>query len=278
MFARRLLTISLLFTAVSGYLYYFQHQRWCIWVLIVGVLLTMSTYIFQHQLNWWWYQRYPPGLPEEIQRMYTKASAFYRSLNPADKALFDLRARLFVESKEFIPQGFESVPEDVKYIVAFYAVLVTLKQKSYLFNDSQRVVIYPHPFLSPNFPDQIHTYELENEDGTIIFSLEQLAAGFLNPSKFYQTGLHAFGELYALEFLKSVTPGEPDAIWAELSRLSDWSHQRVEEITGLAQPSPVPVMIYHWFSYHDRMQKDAPKMYQTVSHWMLPQAAISGNE
>jgi len=270
MFSRRLLTISALITAVSGYIYFFNHVSGFIWPLSAGVLITMSAYIFQHQINWWWYQKHPPALDSQMEKIYMHTSKFYRSLDEEQKKKFNTRVRLFVEAKEFIAQGFPEVAEDVRYMVAYYAVVVSFHRQDFLFEPYNRIVIYFHPFLSPNFPERIHTYELEHEDGTLIFSLEQLVAGFMNPVKYYQTGLHAFAELYTHKFLKGESLSDPEAVWAQIENTGGWSKQQIEDFTGLPQPNPIPVMIHQWYAGSKELQDHYPEMYRRVEQWLAP--------
>jgi hypothetical protein len=268
MLSRRLLTFSLLTVAVSGYLYFFEHISGFIWLFGAGVLIAMSTYILQHQINWWWYQKYPPSLHPEMQKMFLHAGEFYKQLNTAERKIFDTRTRLFVEAKEFIPQGFDKVAEDIKYMIAYYAVMVSFRKSEYLFDPYHRIVIYLHPFITPNVPDHVHTYEIEHEDGTLIFALEQLTAGFLSPAKFYQIGLHAFAEIFTQRYLSQEVIADPEAIWESLSEIGRMSKQSVEDFTGVAQSNPIPVMLHHWFTFRESMLRSHSQLYRTIEKWV----------
>lgn len=268
MFSRRLLTITLLITVVSGYLYFFDDLSFCIYTFVAGVLLSMSSYIFHHQIDWWWYQRNPPSLPIEMQKMFLRFGNFYQTLDHENKKVFDTRARLFVEAKEFIAQGPQDVAEDIKYMIAYYAVMLTFRKAEYLFHPYHRIVIYLHPFLSPNFPDHVHTYELEHEDGTVILSLEQLTAGYFSPSKFYQTGLHAFAELFASNYrLPSEIP-ESGETWVRIEKTGQRSKQAIEDFTGMPQASVAPILLHQFFTAGDSMKLKDPALYEQVELWI----------
>jgi len=267
MLSRRLLTISLLLTGISGYLIFFADVRGLFWLLGLSFIGAMLAYVFQHQLNWWWYRRYPPSFPQEIEAMYLRSAVFYIGLGAADREKFKTRVRLFVEAKEFIAQGFDEVAEEIKYIIAYYAIATSFTKKKYLYDPYDRIVIYLHPFLSPNFSDQVHAYEIEHEDGTLIFSLEQLTAGFLHPHKYYQIGFHVFAELFQKNHLKHVAEKDYGPLWKSLADLA-WSKETVEDFTGMEQISPRPMMMHYWFSHADAMQTQAPELYKQVSDWM----------
>jgi hypothetical protein len=203
-----------------------------------------------------------------MDKMFLTAGRFYTSLDAESRKEFGIRAKLFVEEKEFIGQGVSTLAEDVKFMVAYYAVMVTFHKSDFLFRHHRRIVIYLHPFLTPDMPDHVHTYELEHTDGTIIFSLEQLTAGFFNSSRYYQTGLHAFSELYARQNLKDRQVENENTVWTTLQEISGWSKDRIEDFTGIAQGTPVPVMIHHWFAFPEKMKESAPQMFDMVSAWM----------
>lgn len=271
MLSRRLLTVSVFLTVLSAYLYFFEDWRIMIWVMAIALITVMVAYVFQHQLNWWWYQRYPPGLPEEIQRMYTSVSLWYGGLSPEARNRFDTRAHLFVEAKEFIAQGFGKVAEEAKYVIAYYATLLTLGRKDFLFHKYSRVVFYLHPFLTPQFPDTVHTYEIEHEDGTLIFSLEQLMAGFMAPQKYYQTGLHAFAELYAQQYHLS---GDSLVTWPDLEAIGGWSREHIAEFTGFTQEEIAPALIHHWFTHREALSRDLPHVVKPLEEWLQSSVVV----
>ncbi len=264
MLSRRILTLSLLLTAVSAYLYLFQHIPGFVWGLATGVFLVTCSYIFQYQINWWWYRRYPPKFPAEMEAMYVDAGKYYAGLNTTQQAEFRMRASLFIEAKEFIAQGLKEMPEDIKYLIAYYAVMVSFEKADFMYTHYGRIVLYLHPFLSPQIPDQIHAYETEHEDGTVIFSLEQLNAGFLRPDRYYQIGLHAFAELLIRAEGSLPSISDIPATWKSLEEISGWTQESISNFTGIPQTDPLPVMIHHWFTFHDKMVQMAPGISRIV--------------
>lgn len=277
MLSRRLLTISVVVTLGSGYLYLFEHKSAFVWPMGIGLACVMLVYIFQHQINWWWFRRFPPKLDASARAMYARAQPYYTTLSEGARQEFDTRARLFVEDKEFIAQGPKDVAEDIKYMVAFYAVMLTLHRDTFLFKPYDRVVLYLHPFISPNYPDAVHSYELEHDDGTIIFALEQLNAGFFSPQKFYQTGLHAFAELYQRQYLADVKIEDQERVWSALEPAGGWSRKEIEDFTGLPLTSPIPVMIHHWHARHSALHDADPEIAEAIRTWMNSPVARAGD-
>jgi hypothetical protein len=275
MLSRRLLTISLLLTAISGYLVFFTDVTAVGYYIMLGADIcgAMMAYVFQHQLNWWWHRKFPPVFPGEIEQLYLRSAPFYIALSPELRREFEIRVALFIESKEFIAQGFNEVAEEIKYLIAYYAVTVSFKRGKYTFSPYDRIVIYLHPFLSPNVPDTVHAYEIEHTDGTIIFSLEQLTAGFLHPEKYYQVGYHAFAELYA-GVVGPLDDSTADAIWGAVSQCTGWSKSDIENFTGLEQKSPVATAIHCWFSHNSALQSHSPVTYDEIRGWLARHTAV----
>ena len=151
-------------------------------------------------------------------------------------------------AEELVSEGIEDVPEDLKYIVAFYAVGVTFQSPVFLFKGYDRIVFYPHPFLSPNYPDHVHSCEVEHEDGTIIYSVEQLMASFFQPEKYYPIGGHPFAEIL------TANPASNEKIkvctWKEIESISGFSKESIDAFIGLEQTNSEAVSIVLNLSGH----------------------------
>ena len=153
-------------------------------------------YILSPQINWWWYQRHPPELPAGLRHLINTQLPFYQNLPVADKTRFRNRMAMYMEANEFMPQGMETVPPDLKGVIAASAVQVTLGHEDYLMSKFEHIIVYPHPFPSPQFPDEWHASEFYEEDGVIMFSAEQLMPGFMQPKRFFNIGLYEYARVF----------------------------------------------------------------------------------
>ncbi|MDX1406616.1 MAG: zinc-dependent peptidase [Saprospiraceae bacterium] len=257
------MTIAAVIAITSGYFYFTEYIDLLAVPMAIGLLVTILAYVFQHQVNWWWYRRRPPRLPAAIDALYRKVSPWYDKLPREAANIFRARVALFVESKEFIVQGIDSMPEDLKYMVAFYGIRLTMHQKDFLFRDYDRVVFYLHPFLTPNHPEQVHTCEVEHEDGTIILAIEQLTTSFLSPRSYYAVGMHGMAEAFRAKYAPYV-PDMGDEIWATLERISGISQAKINDFIGLEQADPWPVVVHHWFVYPRKFLQQAPDLYRRM--------------
>ena len=267
------MTLAAVIAVTSGYFYFAEYIKVLAIPMAIGLLVTILSYVFQHQINWWWYQRRPPRLPGAIDALYRKVSPWYQGLPKEAADIFRARVSLFVQSKEFIVQGIDSMPEDLKYMVAYYAARLTMHQKEFLFKDYDRVVFYLHPFLTPNHPERVHTCEVEHEDGTIILSIEQLTASFMSPRTYYAVGLHALAEAYQVKYAPKM-PAFDQRIWTTLEEISGISQAKINDFIGLVQEDPWPVVVHHWFVYPRQFMQRAPALYRDLQQvFSTPDAA-----
>lgn len=262
--SRRLLTIFGAIAVICGYLFLGEKIASMLVPAIIAGLLFIITWAFQHKIDWMWYQRHPPKLDASMHKLFSKRSPFYRGLTEKQKKEFGQRVSRYVLAKEFIGQGHDKVAEDLKYMVAYYAILLAWNRDDYLLPEYDRIVFYLHPFLSPNHNEHVHTYEVEHTDGTIILSIDELVMGFLSSDKYYQTGLHAMAEAYLACYPVENFPELNDDIWDDLKRISGFSKEKIESHIGLKQEDPRPMVVHHYISYADKFAEDSPDLYKAL--------------
>ena len=103
--------------------------------------------------------------------------------------------------------GVQDIPEDIKYLVAAQALILSRKKENWLLEPYFRIVLYPHPFLSPEIPETVHASELHEEDGVLIFSMEQLLPGFFSWGKHFNLCTYEWARAYY-----SLFPAEKDEL------------------------------------------------------------------
>ena len=259
--SRRLLTIFGALALVFGSLFLGEAIQYMMIPAGIAGLLFIVTWSTQYKIDGMWYERHPPELDASMQKLFEKSSAFYRNLTDEKKKKFGERVSLYVIVKEFIGQGQDKIAEDLKYMVAFYVVLLTWNRDDYLIPNYDRIVFYLHPFLTPHHNEDVHTYEVEHTDGTIILSIKELVMGFLSPDKYYQIGLHAAVEAYLACYSVEDFPELNDDIWEKLEAISGFSKEKIESHIGLKQDDPRPMVVHHYISYADKFVEKSPDLY-----------------
>jgi hypothetical protein len=235
-------------------------------IYIVPFVVAMAIiYTLSPQVDWWWYQRKPPELPTPLRHLINTAFPFYQKLSADEKTRFRQRMALYMHANEFMPQGMDNVPVDVKGVVAASVVQLTFGLDDYLLNKFEHIVIYPHPFPSPQFPEKWHTSEIYEEDGVILFSAEQLMASFLQPVRFFNSGLYEYARVFRRCYPAVVFPSFGENDWEALQQVSGFSKNVVEKWIGLPDPDAVAVAVVYFFVFPEKFRAVLPEAYQTLA-------------
>jgi hypothetical protein len=247
MMARRLMVISGVGLAISAYFIFIRDRDDMVYLLIVSLLVLVLTYTFQHQINQLMIRGVPQRLDTDMRAMLLATSPHFNRLTELQQRMAEDRMQRWVMQKEFINKNEQDAPEDVKYILAWYAILLTLHQEDYLFKGIDRIVFYHHPFLSPHYQDDVHILEVEPQDGTIIISVPHLIRGHMEKGV-YNVGIHAIAEAYAHCYLREEITWSP-GIWEKLEAISTIPRDSIESYIGLKQLDPWAVAVHHQMTY-----------------------------
>ncbi len=241
------------------YLAWTTDSDYAVWIIpfVVG---TAIIYIFTPQINWWWYVRRPPVLSAGLQRMLEQYCGFYRRLNPADRQRFRNRVALFMMGTDWEPVAWpdEILPPDVQLALAAQAVSLQFYQPQFLFNKFEKVIVYPYPFPTPEY-QFAHASELFEPDGCLLFSAEQVLKAYLQPSHWYNVGLHEYAKAYVLTYPEQPYPEWSDeVVWAKLEQVANMPREHIETVIGLAGVDALPVAIHHYFVFPERFRDILP--------------------
>jgi hypothetical protein len=227
--------------------------------LIPVAMLGSVIYVFSPQINWWWWQRYPPDLPQGLGDLLQQRFAYYQRLTPAEKREFRRRTFLFMQAHDFMAQVFKKVPEDVKMMLAAPAVALTFAREEFRFPAYEHVVVYPHPFPSPQFPEHLHIAEYYEPDGVLIFSAEHVGRGFVEPRQFLNPAWYTFSQLYLLESADQLE--WPDIHWEDLETISRFTRPGTEQWFGLPELDIRALAATYFFLFPERFQVYQPDLY-----------------
>ena len=232
------------------------------WYIIPPVLMLALIHVMGPQINWWWYRRHPPVLKPKIRMLIERHQPYYQRLAEPEQDRFRKRVALYMQANDFMPQGMESVPEDLKAVAAACAVQLTFGHKDFLLPQFEHIIFYPHPFPSPQYPENFHASEIFQEDGVILFSIEQLMPGFLRPFQYYNIGLHEYAKAIMASYPDIEYPDLPDHIWEALEQISGYSKAAIHRWINLKAIEPEAVAIVHFFTYPEAFQAAMPHLYE----------------
>ncbi|MFN0015466.1 MAG: zinc-dependent peptidase [Saprospiraceae bacterium] len=229
--------------------------------IVPFVLIAALIWVFTPQINWWWYSRNPPALPDGLRALLERGSFFYHRLDAAGQKRFRDRTALFMMGTEWMPMGWpdEAVPPDIQLALSVQAVSLTLKRPKLLFDNFEKVIVYPLPFPSPEH-DVVHASELYQQDGCLLFSAEQLMPAFLQPGTLYNIGLHEYAKAFVLTYPKEIYPDlSGENTWANLEAISNMPLTHIESVIGLPVTDPLPVAIHHYITFPERFRNLLPE-------------------
>lgn len=236
-----------------------SYAPWMVPFLIIAALI----YILSPQINWWWYSKHPPRLSEGLTKMLRRFCTFYQQLSPEDKRKFEGRVGLFRMGASWTPIGWpeDVLPPDIELALAAQAVMLTFRREEFLFPQFEKVIIYPRPFPSPEYPYP-HSSELFQPDGCLIFSAENVMRAYFKPGEFYNVGLHEYAKAFVLKYPDEKWPSLSDeGTWENLEKASGMPRAHVESVIGLAGVDALPVAIHHFFVFPRGMENVMPEVF-----------------
>ena len=264
--------LAVLFFALP---YIVHDSDWAKWGIAPFLILAVA-YVMAPQINWWWYKRNPPPLDVKIQRFIDDYFSFYQKLSPELKQRFRERTALYLLGNEFIrpvhPEDPDAaanrkmVPLDLKAAVAAMAVQVTFGKNNFLTGKFENIIIYPHPFPTPQYGDVFHTSEIYEPDGVILFASDILTKGFNTPQDFFSVGLYEFARVFRLLNPSVVYPILDEKAWDDFERVSGISRHKIEAVLNLTDVDIWGVAAFNFFTFPERFQKILPDLYQFMSN------------
>lgn len=245
--ARRIMVFAIAGVVLCAYFIFFKERPDLIYLLSLCLLILVITYVFQYQIDQLMIRGVPQTLDNDMRQMLLATSVYFREMPVPNKQMAEDRMVRWVMKKDFLNKNEQDAPEDVKYMLAWYAVLLTMHQQLFLYNGLDRVVFYHHPFLSPGYPEDVHIAEVEQEDGTMIISVPHLIKGHMEKGM-YNIALHVTAQAYAFCYIKEKISW-PEDIWDQLETMSTIPKEKLEAYIGLPVDDPWPVAVHHQVMY-----------------------------
>ncbi|MEM9547579.1 MAG: hypothetical protein AAGA77_16485 [Bacteroidota bacterium] len=229
---------------------------------VLPVVITVVLYISHEEIDFWYLQRNPIQLDQEIINLLNKYVPFYRGLNIEDKIKYHNRLSQYITGRSFKSVGsseMKNVPYDVKAMISTSAVQLAFYMDDYLIGDFDRIFVYKHPFGSPRHKF-LHTVETEAEDGVIIYSLEQLIPGITNPKMYYNIGMHGYVDAFIKANPTAPSPPRLGADWMDILGISGLTKRQILATIGYDSADLLVVLGTCYFTYPEAFDKRLPEL------------------
>jgi hypothetical protein len=234
-------------------------------LMIAMVVILVSFYVLSPQINWWWWQRSPPDLPTEMAQFLAKKSPFYQQLSEEEQREFRRRVFLFNEGTNYMPQVMESIPLDVKVIIASVPVTMTFRHPDFLFPNFENTIIYPHPVPSPQYPQDFHASEIYEPDGVIMFCLEHVLRGFVDAKQYLNPAWYEYARVFQITYPAYDYGDWSSVAWADLQRVSGFSQEALERWIGLPELDLTAMGIAFYFLFPQQFKQELPELDNTLN-------------
>jgi len=265
MFANLIAAPFAILTLVFLYLAWQVDESYAPW-LIPFLVITALIYILKPEINWWWYRRHPPQVDPGLARLLERFCQPYQRLDARQQQLFRERVALFIIATDWTPVAFpeDELPQDIQLALAAQAVAITLNQEDFLFEPFEKVIVYPGPFPTQEYP-VAHASELYAPDGCLIFSAEQVIMAFTQPGRWFNVGLYEYARAWVHMHPTETWPDLPESSWAQLEAASSMPRSHVESIIGLPDAHILGVAIHHYFNFRERFVEHLPEVANTFA-------------
>jgi hypothetical protein len=250
MFSNKLIALFILPALLFLYLAWKVDERYAPW-LIPFLLAATVVYIFKNEIDWWWHTKRPPVMAAPLQAFLERFHPFYQALDTAERTTFRTRVEMFKMGTDWMPVGWpeDELPDDIKTAIAAAAVTVTFREEVFLFNQFEKVIVYPRPFPTEQYP-HAHASELYAPDGCLLFSAEQVMWAFTQPQRWYNVAVHEYAKAFVLARPEAPWPtATGENLWEKLSQMSGMDQKRIEAVLGMPIQELLPVLIHHYFLF-----------------------------
>ena len=123
------------------------------YILIPLVVLGVGIFIFQNQINDFWYEKFRIDLDPTEKKWLSDFCPFINEMSGDSRVEFFHRLAKSVSYHEFILMGPEKVHEEIKWMVLIPAVQLKIYQFRDLYKRYARTALYAHPFMTPQSKD-----------------------------------------------------------------------------------------------------------------------------
>lgn len=259
------LPLALLLGLVVFFSYGMGYREYS-YLLIPIIVLLAVVYVLHPEIDRWYVSKYPIRLPKGMLRFIQDHLPTFRLLDTAQRADFEKHTSTFLSSASFMAQGFERVPEDIKVVVAANAYILSAFRPQWheKISEFSNIVIYPHPFPSPQYPKYLHASELYAKDRVILLCADHFMKAFRSPQEFFNTAMYEWAKVIFLSE-KPEFKIDLDA----LPEISGFKNDVVVKYIGLPEPYIhwEAVATTYFFTFPVRFKMYAEESYDLMSNF-----------
>jgi len=256
-----LLALGLILTLTTGETYSA--------LMIFPLMAAAGVYTLSPQIMWWYWMRNPPDLPVGLAPLLDRFDLYCR-LDLSGKREFRRRTFLLKEATYFHGQAIEEIPTDIKVMAAASAATVGFHRPDFLLGKFENVVLYRHYFPTPDH-EVLHSSELHEPDGAIIWTLNVFLRSCIEPRKYLHLGLYEYSRaMLLLEPELRDTLGHIALDYTRIEKISAFSEAALKEYIGLEELDLTAITLVLYFTHAEEMKALEPEAFAGFGEELTP--------
>ena len=261
--SRILLIPILLLLGLAAYFTFMVDEDYAIYML-APIIIGAVVFIMSPQIDWYWFEKNPPKLDPMEKKLLIKKVKIFQNLSVEEKKRLESRVALFNFSKSYQEMAMPNVPEDLKIMTAITACQLTLGFEEYLLESYEKVIVYPHPFPSPQYPENFHICESFEEDGVLLFEVKNFLHGFIKPKQYFNIALYEISRVVNRELELKELPSLSTLILNDLLALSGTNEEDLKKYIGLPELDSKAIAVVQFIENPARMHKTYPALFEEI--------------
>lgn len=267
-FSKILIAPCLIAIGILAYIIFQNDWVWLSWYVAIPAVLIAILFVFAPQIDWWFWQFFPPKPDKKIQALYQKFVPLYNEMDNETRRFIDIRVSLFSHSKIFQWAGGGDTPHDLNAIIAWHAIYMTRKHKDFLLEPYDRYVFYKKLFPSPEQPYP-HASEVNHEDGVFVFSVDMLSAAFQEPTLYFNPAWYEISAAWMKKYIKWNWPIPTDDIRPKLEQISGFAEEDIKKMYGYKHLDLMPLVMHYYFAFEPAFRLHLPELAEQIDQVVL---------
>lgn len=259
-----LFSICLFCLVIIFYLYLTQGGNWHLGIIPI-VIFGIALLVFKTEIDRYFLKRQDVEIDDRLYKMLCIEYPYILNFNEEQTKCFKERMFHFTYEKEAYLIGSENEKLDEYHVVLCCApaVIMGINMPFDDGGDIERIVAYKHAFPSPKM-QFIHPVEYDEEDGMMIFSIEQLFQS-LRRQHVYHIMYHG----WAFRHLKKY--GALQIMASEATKLNEifqCEANAIDRILGYQETNFDVLCLVAYMMHKDRMEKIDPQLFQRIDNYL----------
>lgn len=231
---------------------------------LICVVAVVTIGIFAPQINWVFWQRYPPVVPDKLKSILLPLWPELEEMSAGEQRRLWTRIILYSKGIDIDLLGMESTPVDIQCMVGVIPVKMTshLAGDHYLLHPYEKVVLYQGPFLSPErkYP---HSSETNHQESVIIFSFKHLIDSLREPQKYFPIGYYEYSAVYIRKYPGLKYPKlDEEQDFPALEYIIGFSRKHLATEHALNEPNLQQLGMAAYWCFPERFKERLPNVYE----------------